>query len=151
MKAQLSRLVGAVPLILLAAIAMVIWQQQRIIAANQTALTAYQQLAERAEGLANQVITSSRRAAENSIQLQREQDGLRAALSQREIDIGALQNEVAQIRDWADSVLPAGIAGLRARPAITGLSEYHDYLSRRDALHAGGRAPADERRIEPRP
>lgn len=155
MTSIMSRIWGAIapyalPLLALGIAALVVWQQERVITSNKAAMSAYQTIAERAEALAVLLERSSRAAAENSIKMQRDQDEIRAALSQREIDIGAMQNEVAEIRDWATTVLPAGVAGLRARPAISGSAEYREYVSRRNGLHTAGGKPEDERRHDPR-
>jgi len=78
-----------------------------------------------------------------------QQDALRIGLGQRETEIGAMQRDVKEIRDWAGTVLPADIARMRTRPAITGAAAYGDYLSRRGALRAAGDQPNQNGRPKP--
>lgn len=72
------------------------------------------------------------RAAQASLHEQRGQ--LRQALAARQLTIQELRRENAELRDWADQLLPAAARRLRQRPAITGAADYQHWLSRRDAL-----------------
>jgi len=78
------------------------------------------------------------RAAQASLHEQHGQ--LRQALAARQLTIQELRRENAELRDWADQLLPAAARRLRQRPAITGAADYQHWLSRRDALPtaAGG-------------
>lgn len=75
--------------------------------------------------------------------LQADRDHIRSTLSNREIQIRNLQNENAEIRNWADIPVPAAIASMRQHPAITGADAYHQRLSGSDPLHASRNVAPD--------
>lgn len=62
-----------------------------------------------------------------------------------------LQNDVEEIRAWADQPLPADIVRLRHRSALSGAAAYGADLPEGGALPFDRSEPEDERRAEPRP
>nr|WP_183003575.1 LysB family phage lysis regulatory protein [Achromobacter sp. UMC71] len=145
MNAWLARFAPLITCLVLLAI---LWIQQGTVTAYKEAINGYKSVADQAAASARLAADAAAKVAVSTINLQTKQDELRAGLSAREIEIGALQNEVSEIRDWARTLLPTDIAGMRARPAITGADEYADYVSGRGTLHPAGRTPAMERRSE---
>jgi len=134
-------------LALVAALCLLVWmQQQRITTAEARADLASdrQQQAEQRNTRQAAVIVvqeqalGAERAAQASLHEQHGQ--LRQALAARQLTIQELRRENAELRDWADQLLPAAARRLRQRPAITGAADYQHWLSRRDALStaAGG-------------
>lgn len=148
MTAWIARLA---PYVLIAALAGAVWLQHREIAAQGEALAGYRQMLDQARAEVQTAVDAAERNAKRLTALQLTQNGLRATLSQREADIGALQRENAEIRAWADTVLPPDIARMRAHPALTGTDAYAQYLSGRDAVRAAGDGADPKRGSEPRP
>nr|WP_165972538.1 hypothetical protein [Paracandidimonas soli] len=72
-------------------------------------------------------------------------------LSTRQQEIRRLQNDVAEIRQWADQQLPDDIVRMRQRPAATGARAYGQSVPAGSALRAAGGEPPHERRPEPDP
>lgn len=148
MTAWIARLA---PYVLIAALAGAVWLQHREIVAQGETLAGYRQMLDQARAQMQTAVDTAERNAKSLTALQLTQNGLRATLSQREADIGALQRENAEIRAWADTVLPADIARMRTHPALTGANAYAQYLSGRDAVRAAGDGADPKRGSEPRP
>lgn len=66
------------------------------------------------------------------------QSAIRSSLGDREILIRNLQNENAELRDWAAVSLPAAVVGLRDHETITGAADYRKHLSSSSALQPAG-------------
>lgn len=145
MSAWLARLAPVITCLLMLG---ALWMQRGTIVAYQEAIAGYKEIAGQANESARLAAEVAVRVAEKTIILQKQQNNLRAALSVREIELGALQNDVAEIRDWAGAFLPTDIARLRARPPISGVDQYNQYVSGRGALHPAGRKPENERGSE---
>ena len=133
----------AAPWAITALLAAALWLQGATVSAYREAVSDLRNLSEANAAAAVEVTQAAATLASQTRQLGEEQEAIRAALSQREIDLQGLQNEVAEIRDWADAQLPSGIAGLRERPAIIGSRAYAEHLSSRNAVQPGGGAPQD--------
>ncbi|WP_313378666.1 hypothetical protein [Achromobacter insolitus] len=130
------------PWLLVLLLAVITWMQRQALDGYQEALPAIKQTAEANAKAARDLQDAADLLASRTRAVQTEQEAIRASLSAREIDVKRLQNEVTEIRSWADSLLPAGITGLRQRPAIVGGADYDKYLSSRDAVQpASGSAP----------
>lgn len=75
--------------------------------------------------------------------LQALQSEIRQQLRTSQQKVEALTRENKELRQWADTELPAVARSLRDRPTITGAADYQAWLSRRNALHpVGNTAPA---------
>lgn len=64
-------------------------------------------------------------------------------LRQRNQQLEKLKRENQQLREWADTALPADIIRLHQRPAVTGSQAYR-HLSEADALPAPNAGTADQ-------
>lgn len=134
---------------LLAALGLLIWNQElRISGANKDTQLAEQD-ASRAREQAERNLANAN-ALRDTLQLERnaqtslraQQDQLRQGLAKRELTIEALKRENADLRKWADQPLPDAARRLRERPALTGADAYRQWLSGRGAMHATGDQPA---------
>lgn len=70
------------------------------------------------------------------VELQHKQNQLNHELDQSEALIRRLKIENKELSDWAATDLPVTAQRLRQRPRITGASDYKDWLSSRNRLHA---------------
>lgn len=70
------------------------------------------------------------------VELQHKQNQLNHELDQSEALIRRLKIENKELSDWAATDLPVTAQRLRQRPRITGASDYQDWLSSRNRLHA---------------
>ena len=95
--------------------------QQAIVAANTAALDLKEDL-------------RFERALQ--VELQHKQNQLNHELDQSEALIRRLKIENKELSDWAATDLPVTAQRLRQRPRITGASDYQDWLSSRNRLHA---------------
>lgn len=68
--------------------------------------------------------------------LQQQQNQLSDQLNQSKFLIARLEHENKELSDWAATDLPVTAQRLRQRPRITGASDYQDWLSSRNRLHA---------------
>ncbi len=76
-------------------------------------------------------------------QLAAKQRDLQTQHNQREQLIRGLQRENQQYKNWATTELPNLVKRLRQRPALTGSSEYREWLSHTNTLlSASGAAPS---------
>ncbi|OAT32115.1 Rz family phage spanin [Buttiauxella brennerae ATCC 51605] len=84
----------------------------------------------------------------------RANDALQLGLQQRNAQLAAgaagrdqrfkeLTHENAEVKNWADTLLPDAVIRLQQRPPITGSEGYHTYLSGSDALHSASQ-PTDD-------
>lgn len=130
---------------LLAALGLLIWNQElRISGANKETRLAQQDASraqEQAEhNLANanalRDILQQERNAQTTLRAQ--QDQLRQGLAKRELTIEDLKRENADLRNWAAQLLPDAARRLRERPALTGADAYRQWLSGRGAVHSAG-------------
>lgn len=137
------------PYIASALLAWAVWSQHGTIAAQDTQISTLQTQAVAVAKRFGQINDAQAKAAQNTQDLQRSQDQLRGAFSQREIDIRKLQHDTKELQSWADQPLPDAIVRLRQRPAITGSAAYSEYLSSRQPVHAVGQQPADGGGSEP--
>lgn len=133
------------PYLGIALLAFIAWTQHGTIAAQDTAITTLKDHAATVAAQLRKMNEAQDKADSNSRLLQMAQDNFRATLTQREIDIRRLQNDVQGIRDWADQPLPGAVIRMRQRPAITGSASYAEFLSDHQPLHAVGERPAAKR------
>lgn len=133
------------PWLLVLLLAVISWMQSQALDGYQEALPAIKQTAEANAKAARDLQDAAHLLASRTRAVQTEQEAIRARLSEREIEVQRLQNEVTEVRGWADSLLPAGITGLRQRPAIVGGAAYDQYMSSRDAVQSAGGSPPDKR------
>lgn len=146
------------PYIAIAALALFAWFQHTRIQTLDVALDsttekladARQDIAQAKLDLSTAVETAHKNALSLS-KMQAAQNSFRADLSQREAAIGNMQRDIEEIRNWADQPLPADIAGLRKRPAITGSGAYAEFMSKRYAVPAARSEPENERGFKPGP
>ena len=76
------------------------------------------------------------------VELQHKQNQLNHELDQSEALIRRLKIENKELSDWAAADLPVTAQRLRQRPRITGASDYKDWLSSRNRLHAEPNQPS---------
>ena len=131
------------PYVAITLLALLAWAEHQTISAQKSAINGLQEHAAAVGRRIGEISLALEHAKKNAYELQRNQDGLRSLLSQREIDIRKLQNDTEELQEWADSPLPDAIVRLRQRPAITGSAAYSEYLSSHHPLHAIGEQSAD--------
>lgn len=73
---------------------------------------------------------------QQTLDLLNAQQAVRKSLTAQQEQTRRLQNEVQEIKEWADSALPADIARLRQRPALKGASAYSERLPSSDTVRA---------------
>ncbi|XQR89484.1 DUF2570 domain-containing protein [Stutzerimonas urumqiensis] len=135
-------------LALVAALCLLIWtQQQRIDTAQAQADLATERLTTAQERNANQAATITRLTGEVAAQrldqlaLQQALSDLRQAKATDQLKKKERRREDPTHATWAAQPLPDAARRLHQRPAITGAAGYHQWLSGRDALHAGSGSP----------
>ncbi len=131
-------------LALVAALCLLIWvQQQRIEAAQARADLASERLQTAHQRNANQAATITRLTGEVAAQrldqlaLQQTLSDLRQAHATDQLKKKERRREDPTHATWAAQPLPDAARRLHERPAITGAAGYRQWLSGRDALHAG--------------
>ena len=137
-------------IVLLGALALLIWgQQQRIDTAQsqadlaKSAAKTAREDADRNLATATTLTATLKQERENQSALRAQQDQLRLALAQRARTIEELKRENAELRDWAAQLLPDAARRLRNRPAITGAAAYRDWLSGRSTVRPAGDQPTE--------
>lgn len=131
-------------LALVGALCLLIWvQQQRIEAAQAQADLASERLQTAQQRNANQATTITRLTSEVAAQrldqqaLQLTIADLRQAHATDQLKKKERRREDPTHATWAAQPLPVAARRLHQRPAITGAAGYRQWLSDRDALHAG--------------
>ncbi len=131
-------------LALAGALCLLIWvQQQRIEAAQTRADLASERLQTAQQRNARQAATISRLAGEVATQrldqqaLQQTIADLHQAHATDQLKKKERRREDPTHATWAAQPLPDAARRLHQRPAITGAAGYRQWLSGRDALHAG--------------
>lgn len=131
-------------LALVGALCLLIWvQQQRIEAAQAQADLASERLQTAQQRNANQATTITRLTSEVAAQrldqqaLQLTIADLRQAHATDQLKKKERRREDPTHATWAAQPLPDAARRLHQRPAITGAAGYRQWLSSRDALHAG--------------
>lgn len=81
------------------------------------------------------------------IELHQKQEQLSSQLDQSEALIKRLKRENKELSDWAANDLPSTAQRLRKRPAITGASDYQNWLSSRNRMHPQRDEPAEQRQL----
>lgn len=118
-------------------------QQQRIEAAQTRADLASERLQTAQQRNANQAATITRITSEVAAQrldqqaLQQTIAGLHQAHATDQLKKKERRREDPTHATWAAQPLPDAARRLHKRPAITGAAGYRQWLSGRDALHAG--------------
>ena len=131
-------------LALVAALCLLIWmQQQRIDTAQAQADLASDRLATAKQRNARQAATITLLTGEVATQrldqlaLQQTLSHLRQAYATDQLKKKERRREDPTHATWAAQPLPDAARRLHQRPAITGAAGYRQWLSGRDALHAG--------------
>lgn len=131
-------------LALVAALCLLVWiQQQRIDTAQAQAELASGRLQTAKQRNANQAATITRLTGEVAAQrldqfaLQQSLSDLRQAHATDQLKKKERRREDPTHETWAAQPLPDAARRLHQRPAITGAAGYRQWLSGRDALHAG--------------
>lgn len=131
-------------LALVAALCLLVWfQQQRIEAAQARADLASERLQTVQQRNARQAATITRLTGELAAQrldqlaLQQTLSDLRQAHATDQLKKKERRREDPTHATWAAQPLPDAARRLHERPAITGAAGYRQWLSGRDALHAG--------------
>jgi len=118
-------------------------QAQRIDAANARADLATERLKTAKQRNANQAATITRLTGEVATQrldqlaLQQTLSDMRQAQATDQLKKKERRREDPTHATWAAQPLPDAARRLHQRPAITGAAGYRQWLSGRDALHAG--------------
>ena len=136
-------------IVLLGALALLIWgQQQRINTAQsqadlaKSAAKTARDDADRNLATATTLTATLKQERENQSTLRAQQDQLRLDLAKRARTIEELKLENDELRNWAAQPLPDAARRLRERPALTGAAAYRDWLSGRGAVPAAGDKPS---------
>ncbi len=131
-------------LALVGALCLLIWmQQQRIDTAQAQADLASERLQTAQQRNARQAATIIHLTGEVATQrldqlaLQQTLSDLRQAHANDQLKKKERRREDPTHATWADQPLPDAARRLHQRPAITGAAAYRQWLSGRDALHAG--------------
>lgn len=131
-------------LALVAALCLLIWmQQQRIDTAQAQADLATERLQTAQQRNARQAATITRLTGEVATQrldqfaLQQTLSDLRQGHATDQLKKKERRREDPTHATWAAQPLPDAARRLHHRPAITGAAGYRQWLSSRDALHAG--------------
>ncbi|MDH1586999.1 Rz-like lysis system protein LysB [Stutzerimonas stutzeri] len=137
-------------LALVAALCLLIWiQQQRIDTAQAQADLASERLQTAHQRNTRQAATITRLTGEVATQrldqlaLQQTLSNLRQAHATDQLKKKERRREDPTHATWAAQPLPDAARRLHQRPAITGAAGYRQWLSDRDALHAGPSRPGD--------
>lgn len=80
------------------------------------------------------------------VELHQKQDLLSNQLDQSEAIIKRLKRENKELSDWAANDLPSTAQRMRQRPAITGASDYQNWLSSRNSMHPERYESTEQRR-----
>lgn len=131
-------------LALVAALCLLVWiQQQRIDTAQAQADLATERLQTAKQRNTRQAATITRLTGEVATQrldqlaLQQTLSDLRQAYATDQLKKKERRREDPTHATWAAQPLPDAARRLHQRPAITGAAGYRQWLSSRDALHAG--------------
>lgn len=96
----------------------------------------------------NRVLAAYREQSQKNAELAAEQQLLVASLSSeasvRRQRVRQLESENEQIKRWADTLLPDGVARMRVRPAITGAKAYYQWLSEDNSVRSAGNQPTSQ-------
>lgn len=135
-------------IVLLGALALLIWgQQQRINVAKgnteqaKAAAKTAREDADRNLRTANTLTDTLKQERDAQSALRTQQDQLRQGLAKRERTIEELKRENAELRTWATQPLPDAARRLRERPALTGADAYRQWMSGRGAVPTAGYQP----------
>jgi len=97
----------------------------------------------------NTVVGLSEQSRDQMADLLSAQSNVSSVLSARQQEIRRLQNDVAEIRTWADQPLPADIVRMRQRPAARGAGDYGKSMPAGGSVRPAGGSAQDERGNEP--
>lgn len=112
---------------------------QRLQAASDALadeLASTEQKADSYELLIQQLAADLAQQRQSQQQLLKTQSELAATAETRNQQIRRLQRENQDLKNWADTALPAAIQCLRRRPQFTTTDDYTAWLSGSDALHS---------------
>lgn len=94
------------------------------------------------------VLAAYREQSQKNAELAAEQQSVVASLNGeaavRRQRLRQLESENEQIKLWADTLLPDGVARMRVRPAITGAKAYYKWLSEGNSVRASGIQPTGQ-------
>ena len=96
----------------------------------------------------SKVLAAYREQSQKNAELVAEQQSMVASLSSeapvRRQRLRQLESENEQIKHWADTLLPDGVARMRVRPAITGAKAYYQWLSEGNSVRSAGSQPTSQ-------
>ena len=94
------------------------------------------------------VLSAYRAQSQKNAELVAEQQSVVASLNGeaavRRQRLRQLESENEQIKLWADTLLPDGVARMRVRPAITGAKAYYKWLSEGNSVRSAGSQPTGQ-------
>lgn len=131
--------------LLVASVISVMWMQYQQLGTQKNLIQKYSEenesLQQGIDTMVNAYVTNNEKIEQVLMSQQRIQQNLNA----RQTEIRRLQNDVEEIRIWADVSLPDDIVRLRQRPTITGTKNYSSAVSASSAVHTDGIQPTDKR------
>ena len=96
----------------------------------------------------SKVLAAYRDQSQKNAELVAEQQSVVASLSSeaavRRQRVRQLEAENEQIKHWADTILPDGVARMQVRPAITGAKAYYQWLSEGNSVRSAGSQPTGQ-------
>jgi LysB family phage lysis regulatory protein len=100
----------------------------------------------------SKVLAAYREQSQKNAELAAEQQSVVASLSNeatvRRQRVRQLESENEQIKRWADTLLPDGVARMRVRRAITGAKAYYQWLSEGNSVRSAGSQPTGQQGSE---
>ncbi len=137
-------IIGAIIGLIIAGLCGVISWQHQANAALLKDKTEQTQLAKQRLLSIRTMEANAKTQAEALQALAQQQHQINTEYSKRENHIKRLEHENKSYRDWANNPLPQPVKRLRQRPAITGSSEYRQWLSgTHPMLPASGATPTE--------
>lgn len=137
-------------MVLLAVMAAIGWGQYRQIGLQRDLITRQDQAIESTLKSLDAVKGLAEASRDQMADLLTAQGKVQSSLSARQREIRRLQNDVEEIRTWAEQPLPADIVRMRHRPAARGAGDYGQPVPAGGAVRDAGGKSAHERGSEPR-
>lgn len=123
-------------------------QTLRLHHADERLATAQAQTLEAAETIAELERLQREREAQRAALAAQTRD-LQKELDQRAVQIGSLQRENEDLRQWATRPLPSLVVRMRDRPSIIGAEDYRQHLRDAGSVPLTSEQPTHPRRAEP--
>lgn len=122
--------------IFVAGLMFVMWQQYKQLGLQQTVIEMQQSNTQKLEDHLKDLVEQQTESANQVTELMFSQQNIQQNLSARNADIRRMQNDIKEIRDWANVPLPDAIIRMRSRPTITGTKAYGEAVSTSGAMRS---------------